>query len=77
MAIRRLGSRRGFRDFDDDECAWCDAAYSFFVRKPDLVDHDVVHLENEKGGRRTVTCVGLDPMQMECEPYVFFRLDDD
>jgi hypothetical protein len=75
--IRRLGSRRGFRDFSDDDCAWCEAAYLFFSRQPELGEGETVHLENERGGRRTVTCQALDPLQLYCEPYVFFRVDDD
>lgn len=77
MGIRRLGSRRGFHHFDDTECAWCEAAYTLFVRMPNLTAGDTVHLENERGGRRTVTCQELDPLELHCEPYVFFRVDDD
>jgi hypothetical protein len=77
MRIRELGSRGRFRQFDDDDCAWCDAAYEFFIRMPKLHEGDAVHLENDRGGRRTVTCQELDPIEMHCEPYVFFRVDDD
>ncbi len=76
MPIRLLGSRRAFRAFDDEECAWCEAAYTALVRQPNLTPGDTVHLENERGSKRTVTCTELDPMVLECEPYVFFRDDD-
>jgi len=76
MRIRVLGGRQ-FRELHDDECAWCEAAYRFFVRQPRLRAGDVVHLETDSGRRRTVTCTKLDPMVLECEPYVFFRLDED
>lgn len=77
MRVRVLGSRGQFRELDDDDCAWCEAAYRFFVRQPELLEGDVVHLENDRGRRRTVTCNDLDPMVLACEPYVFFRDDDD
>jgi hypothetical protein len=77
MRIRLLGSKAPFRELDDDDCAWCEAAYRWFVRQPHLSPGDSVHLENEKGRRRTVSLRKLDPMVLECEPYVFFRLDDD
>ena len=77
MRVRVLGSRGQFRDVSDEDCAWCEAAYRFFVRQPELSEGDSVHLENDKGRRRTVSLNDLDPMVLACEPYVFFRLDDD
>lgn len=73
MRIRRLGRREEFREFSDAECAWCEAAYKFFSRR-NAAAGDTLHLENERGAKRTVTW-GDDGMR--CEPYVFFRDDDD
>jgi hypothetical protein len=77
MRVRLLGARGQFRELHDDDCAWCEAAYRSLARRPHLAVGDAVHLENDKGQRRTVTCVRLDPMMLSCQPYVFFRDYDD
>lgn len=77
MRVRLLGARGQFRELHDQDCAWCEAAYRFFARQPRLAAGDAVHLENDKGHRRTVTCTRLDPMMLSCQPYVFFRDYDD
>lgn len=76
MKIRRLGSSGRFHDFDDGECPWCDAARNYFDRHAELPEGESLHLENERGGRRTLTLTCGDPITLECEPYVFFRNDD-
>jgi len=76
MKLRRLGSPGRFHEFDDEECAWCEAARRYFERNADLPEGETLHLENERGGRRTLTLTSSDPMTLECEPYVFFRNDD-
>jgi hypothetical protein len=70
VKIRLLGSRARFVDFDNEQdCAWCLAALRFFER---VVDEHTVHLENDQGVKRTVTCTHDEPLTVECEPYVFF-----
>lgn len=77
MRIRRLGSSGRFYEFDDEQnCAWCEAGRRFFDRNPDLPEGETLHLENERGSRRTLTLTHAEPMTLECEPYVFFRDDD-
>ena len=77
MKIRRLGGRGRFHDFDDEEdCAWCVAARRYFDRHPELPEGETLHMENERGSRRTLTLTVSDPITLECEPYVFFRNDD-
>ena len=73
MNIRRLGTKQPFKEFDDDDdCPWCDAAWQLGPQ------NGTVHLENDKGGKRTVkSSIAEDTGQQvfECEPYVFFRDD--
>jgi hypothetical protein len=75
MNIRKIGSKGAFRDFDDSECAWCEAAAELGTT-PMTVDGEpvgVVHLENDQGNKRTVTCTDdRGQLVLECEPYVFF-----
>jgi hypothetical protein len=66
MRIRRLGKKEGFREFSDVECAWCEAGHAI-----DWGDETTIHLENDRGGKRTL--VIHDDDSMECEAYVFFQ----
>jgi len=78
VKIRRLGSSGRFYEIDDDsQCAWCAAAARVFDRDRDLVAGDMVHLENDKGTKRTITITETEPtfgeaLTLECEPYIFF-----
>ena len=77
MNIRRLGGKGRFVDIDDEQdCAWCEAARRYFERHPELDEGETLHLENDRGGKRTITLAHAEPLTLECEPYVFFRDDD-
>lgn len=77
MRIRRLGGSGRFFEFDDEQdCAWCEAGRRYFDRHPELPTGEIIHLENDRGGKRTITLTNADPIVLECEPYVFFRDDD-
>lgn len=68
MKIRKLGSKGPFLDFDDSECAWCEAAVHYGAERD-----GTVHLENDQTHKRTVTCTDdRGQLVLDCEPYVFF-----
>lgn len=68
MRIRRLGTKERFREFSDAECAWCEAGHAMQWSEP-----GTVHLENDRGGKRTITCEDPRGPVLHCEAYVFFQ----
>jgi len=80
VKIRRLGSSGRFHEFDDDDdddaCPWCEAARRYFNAHPEMPEGETVHLENDRGRKRTVTLTHAEPIGLLCEPYVFFRDDE-